>query len=136
MHYKKLEEVGESVFQCLKKKDTDELEKMNAVQNEYIRKVDIQMKSLRDVVVTCCQEKGIADYKLSQLLVTATQEEKEQILQCQQETFQYEQSIRQTAMFCQDLIKPNIKKSQDIIDAWIHVSQGEEQKPSLIDRKL
>lgn len=134
--YETLLTVSEQIYQALKTKEFQTLEELNAMNQEMSTALRVSLGLLKEEIQSLCQKKGLKEEKLGALLMVCEPNIKQKLMACHETAFVYEQKLKNNTKINQCLVETMMNCSQTVVDSWVHVSNKQNKKNTLINKKI
>ncbi|PFJ17248.1 hypothetical protein COD67_02370 [Bacillus cereus] len=115
--YENISMLGEQIYENLKKKNVNNVQKLQTEQLHYIDGVKQLTTSLQDIIVHCCKENGIESFRIRSLFSYFSEEEIKKIEELQKALATLEGNVKKILLKNQYYLNVLLKTTESIVDS-------------------
>lgn len=115
--YENIQTLGEQIYENLKNKNVNAVQKLQVEQLQYIEGVKGLSRSFEEMVVQLCKEKKVEPLRMRSLFSYFSQEENEKMEELQKNLNELEENVKKILLKNQYYLNVLLKTTESIVDS-------------------
>ncbi|MEW9179690.1 flagellar export chaperone FlgN [Bacillus mycoides] len=115
--YENIQTLGEQIYENLKNKNVNAVQKLQVEQLQYIEGVKGLSRSFEEMVVQLCKEKQVEPLRMRSLFSYFSQEENEKMEELQKNLNELEENVKKILLKNQYYLNVLLKTTESIVDS-------------------
>ncbi|MFF1992534.1 flagellar export chaperone FlgN [Bacillus mycoides] len=115
--YENIQTLGEQIYENLKNKNVNAVQKLQVEQLQYIEGVKGLSRSFEEMVVQLCKEKQVEPLRMRSLFSYFSQEENEKMEELQKKLNELEENVKMILLKNQYYLNVLLKTTESIVDS-------------------
>ncbi|AWC32320.1 hypothetical protein ACRS6Y_01130 [Bacillus cytotoxicus] len=134
--YENISLLGEQIYENLKQKNINEVQRLQVEQLRYIDGVKQLTITFKDSVVQCCQEHGVEPFRMHSLFSYFTEEEIKKIEELQKKLLELEKNVKIILLKNRYYLNILLKTTESIVDSVSEYNQEKNHNSQIFMNEL
>ncbi|EMA6341865.1 hypothetical protein U3450_000727 [Bacillus cytotoxicus] len=134
--YENISVLGEQIYENLKQKNINEVQRLQVEQLRYIDGVKQLTTTFKDSVVQCCQENGVEPFRMHSLFSYFSEEEIKKTEELQKKLLELEGNVKTILLKNQYYLNILLKTTESIVDSVSEYNQEKNHNSQIFMNEL